>query len=560
MATKEGEYVTGQKKAVVLDPTIALQLEERGVSVVSEGETVPPIQVSIPGAATTLGVPISQNTQKIQAGQPVLIQAPVDDKNHNLALRLFEAIYGKADDRLTRVNRLLHAFSDLGVFKDECHIFFSLARSFPKIKPDSSFLDTYMMTNRAIFTKSEHIDLGKYQLGDGDPYLEFVGSCQTLYSSCTKGDIDDESFQRILEEYKMLYVSEQTITVLESSLAILTEGLKVKGKIKGGYNDMRSFMTAEFTKLDNVAQEKKRKGLIVYGVNEDEEDNVATGIKRLGPYGIKTLDEVTGGIYTKDMISLVAPMKGGKSRCATYILHNMLVNGVSCLMWSIENGYLGWECLLRARHFNWYYNSGQSDVTTKRFINSDDLRQNKLPPDLKSMELASWEDLKNNTAYGRLVNVDDDFTEENCFARIDEAIRDVGVQFVCVDYLQLVPANPVLSQAKHERISNLYQRFLRYLDAQNIAGLFPGQIKTHVIAELARLSDAELESVELRDAGAESSEIFKTPSVNLLLYGTKESVANGNIKLISIPSRNSPSFPVINMYCDMGSCTFGDLS
>jgi len=313
-------------------------------------------------------------------------------------------------------------------------------------------------------------------------------------------------------------------------------------------------------KIDELSKNRERKGVITYGVNDmDDESTERDNLKVVSPYGIPSLDEHTkGGIYEGEMVSLLAPAKGGKSRMATYILHNAIISGTNVLMWSIENGYKGWEALIRARHFDYLYNQNAEHVQQRKWVDDDMIRKNILEPELRDMELASWMDLRSNTAYGKITSLDEDFDVDSFIEVLDNAISMTESRLICVDYLQLIQGSGRAS--KQERIAETYQKMLQFLKLKRIAGIFPGQIKQNAISTLNSTDDEEISSAELRNAAGESYEVIKTPDVNLLLFARPEEQMQGRVKLVSIPSRNHSRFEAIPMNVSFGSCTFMEAS
>lgn len=471
---------------------------------------------------------------------------------------LFSSIFSDDENKLRRKQELVIAFGTNNVFRNEYYVFYTISKENPKVVPNEAFLRLYLQTNWAVLENSRNIDMVNYRLGDTDPYVEFVNSCLAIYEECTKREVDDTEFYRALEMHKMNFVTIETMTVLEESALILSEGVKVGNKVLAGYEDMRGNLKVKMSKVDNIMNKTDRKGIITYGVTDaDEEDEP---IKMISDWGIEELNKALKGIYQGDMVSLLAPAKGTKTRLTTFILHNAVVNhGVNILMWSVENGAKGWEYLIRARHFNWFYNRNVTDATMKRVINSDQIRTNDMTPEIRDLELASWTDLKTNTDYGRISNVDEDFDFDTFIEVLEEAVNSQGITLLSVDYLQLVTGGK-FNMNKNERIGEAYKKTLQFLKKKKIAGIFPAQLKQTVVGDLQRVDPNELINVELRDAAGESYEVIKTPDVNLMIYGTAEDIRSGSLKLLSIPSRNSASFAPIDMYVDAGSCTYASIS
>ena len=469
---------------------------------------------------------------------------------------IFSSLFKTDEDVRTRKQSLISALSGNNLFNDEYFVFFAVIKDHTNINVTPEFFKVYLQTNRALFSKHKSIDINKYKTSDADPYAEFCTSVLQIFNECVARQVTPEEFHRNVEMFRMNYITSESIKILEDSATIVADGVTERGRTYAGYEDMRTYSKSKFIKLDNLINKSDRKGIIVYGVNDDEEEESGK-VKLISTYGIEALDKAIHGIYEGDMISLLAPAKGGKSRMATFMLHNALVNGVNIAMWSIANGYKCWEALLRARHFYYFYEKKNPDGEVKRFINADMIRKGELPSDLEEMELASWTDLKCNTAYGRITNIDEDFDADTFLEVLDNAVSMGGCKLICVDYLQLITSGKGSNAAsKNDLISEAYKKCLQFLKSKKIAGIFPAQLKQTVVGNLNKVNPDDLINTEMRDSAGESYEVIKTPDVNLSLYATMEDLRNGSMKLLSIPSRNSQPFEPIELACDLGTCTF----
>ena len=458
-----------------------------------------------------------------------------------------------------RRQEFLKAFPDSKVFEDEFYVFAVLVKTYPKLSLSKTFLNSFLISNRASLETSSNISLQRFKLtSDEDPFVEFVQSCGVLHDELQKVTFTNPEFMESLEMYKMHYIQEKSIGLLEEGAHIISEGIKERGKTRVGYEDMRVHLNNGFRVLDELTDKKERKGVITYGINDmDDADREKEAVKLITPYGIKSLDDHIGGIWEGEMVSLLAPAKGGKSRMATFILHNAVIHGTNILMWSIENGYKGWEALIRARHFDYFYNQKASDSTQRRWVDDDMIRKGSLGAEEKDMELASWTDLKSNHTYGKITSLDEDFNIDTFLEVIDNAVKMNDIKLICIDYLQLVQGSGRAS--KQERVAEAYQKTLQYLKANKIGGVFPGQLKQTATGSLSKMDAADIVNTELRDAAGESYEVIKTPDVNLALYANVEELKQGKMRILSIPSRNHKQFDPIELNCSLGSCTFYDV-
>lgn len=466
---------------------------------------------------------------------------------------IFSGVLNSSDiSHRERRQKLVSLFNDETVFKNEYYILYKIIKdNNPNIKLSDEFILRYMSFNRANILNSGCVDIGGY--GSDDAYAEFANVTVQVYKEMQGIEISDQDFETALEEFRMIYITDKTLNVLEQASVILTDGKRVGRQKYVGYAGAKSYITQQFSQIDNVVEKANRKGTIIYGVNENEEQEEVEPAKLITTFGVEKLDEAIGGLYEGDMLSLLAPAKGGKSRFATWILHHAVVtHKCNIVMWSLENGVKGWEALLRARHFEHLYNSNITDIGSKNLIDDDMIKKNKMSDKIKEMEKASWIDLKYNENYGKIANMDEEFDLDTFIEKLDSTVNAVNAKLVCIDYLQLISGDRYGS--KNERIATAYQKTLRYLKSKGIAGIFPGQFKQSVVTDLSKKDD--IANVEMRDSGGETYEVIKTPDINLSLYGTMEDIKDGYLKCISIPSRTVAPFEPFDMIVDFGTSTF----
>ena len=470
--------------------------------------------------------------------------------------QIFSGIYSNKNDvdvLVMRMRELLSKFNT-NVFKDEYYVFYAIVLHSIKndVKSiDERFILVYMSTHKGLFINNKNVDLNKFS-GVADSYNEFVNSCVSLYKEFEESDIiSDDKFRNALDTYRMEYLSEQSIILMQDSVAILTDGFNYGHRKLQGFNDMQVYLKRGISALENLSNGANHIGMFTYGVDEPEdlEEDLGTICK----FGIKPLDDATGGITEGDMISVLGVAKGGKSRFMTYIIHSCIVNKVNCVVWSIENGIKGWQSLIRARHFDYLYNKGDNE--THAFINDNEIRKGTIDGVKKSKELASWVDLRTNKSYGSITVIDEPFDIETYIETLDTAVKKSGAKVVAVDYLQLI-GDATGKRNQQERIAEAYQKTLRYLKANKIAGIFPAQIKQTSVSGLTALNSEELASIETRDIAGASYEVVKTPDINIALVGSVEDIRMGHLKLVSMPSRNSAPFNPVDLSVDFGASNF----
>lgn len=471
--------------------------------------------------------------------------------------RVFAGCFSKEVELRVSSRGVLLKTLPFSVFTNEYHVLYDVIFNYPKINITDSFLKLYMITNRPRFEDTKQVDLSLYVSLDSEEqdkdtlFNDFVQSTLDVLEECMQEEVEFAEVESGVEFKKLDYLNMQTAKVLNQSLKIMSEGYKDKGELKVGYNAVRTYTSKEFNTLDRLFSSNKRRGIITYGVDVEEEREPARAITT---WGIPSLDKALQAIYQGYMVSVVAPPKVGKSSFVVYTLHHAVVeNGANIGIWSVENGFLGWEAKLRARHYRWYYNKhfpGEVVAT----INSRDIFSGNLSPELAELEEVSWNDLKTNPAYGKITNIDVGLTSETLIPTLSEVIHTRDVELLGIDYLQLITSTG--NKTKTQAIGEAYQEVLALLKNEKVAAIIPAQLKTAKLDSISKLDIEELKNFELRDAGAESSEVLRTPDINMFLYGSLEDIDMGRAHLISMPSRDSERFDPIPLRIDYATNTF----
>lgn len=521
-----------------------------------------PVQPTVPPTGTPIVPPTVQphvvSTPPIMETHPMQVgnTTPVDVNmvlEVPLEMKVFAGALSDKVEAKEMKNFLLRTFGRNNIFKNEYYILYSIIHDKPKVKISDKFIQLYLQTNRAHFSNTQQISLANYKIGGNDEYAEFMLSCINTWRECTQMDIEEEEYYTAVEMIKMEFSTEHAITALQDSVKILTEGMKYFGRDMKGYEDMKKYVNREFLKIDNVVNQTDRQGIVAFGDTTfgDEDDP----LKLVTTFGIEGLDEAIHGLYEGDMCSFLAPPKGFKSRTVLHVAHNAAVNfKCNVAIWALENGKKVTESILRAKHFDWYYNRQETDITKQRILDSDMIRRNALDDELKSLEMVSKTDLYTNPDYGKLYFIDEDFDPDTFTDTLEKVVKEHGVKLIIIDYLQLVTGSE--GKQKNQRVGEAYQKTLRFLKTNKVAGLMPGQVTQDTLDYIERKGVENLANLELRDIGAESAEVLRTPDINILNYGTMEDIRKGRLYMVGLPSRNFAPFLPIKVRVRAGVASF----
>ena len=165
---------------------------------------------------------------------------------------IFAGLYKTSEEGWeVRRQEFLKTFTDPKVFNDEYYVFAILVKEFSKLELSQNFLESFLIANRPSLEKSANIELQRFKVtSDSDLYVEFVQSCKVMHGELQKVKFESSQFMESLEIYKMNYITNESISLLEESVQILSEGIKISGKTKVGYDDMRSHLKNGFKFMD----------------------------------------------------------------------------------------------------------------------------------------------------------------------------------------------------------------------------------------------------------------------------------------------------------------------
>lgn len=473
-------------------------------------------------------------------------------------MAIFRGIFSKNNDNGTINRRKQSLFSTFAenVFNDEFFVFYTVLKKVPRlISLNSKFLTTYMHARASELQREKNIDTSRFA-ASGDAWEEFCVSAVGVLEQCIESNqMNDSDYILALEQYRMEYINRESIKLVQDGATIMTDGLRTGRKTLQGFESMQSYVKQGLSRLDSLSDNSHYAGMVILGDDDDTEQEEKQEF--ICKYGVPTLDKTFGGISETEMISIVGVAKAGKSRFSAQLIHTALMQGINCVVWSTENGMHGFKSILRARHFEYIHNSGvANDKYTA--INSEMIRRGTLEGKLKDMEAATYIDLKKNTNYGKLLQLDRPFRASTLFDTLDEAIKKVDAKLILVDYLGLIVDDTHMKN-RNDCIASVYIEMKQFLKDHKIAGIFPAQFVREVASSTSGMSKKDLATTELRDSVGLSYEIVKTPDVNIALIASTEDIANGRVTLVSMPSRNAPTFQPVELSANFKAATFREV-
>lgn len=500
----------------------------------------------------------SKEEAKVSSNSDILTQ---EEKMRYYADKVMSALVGNKNIKDYAMKRLLACVTPK-VFRDENYVLFSIIFNYKdrirNISIDSDFVSLFLDNNREFIEKSTgYIDIHAYGEVDGSEALGYIaGVVKHFNRLCTMADMDESSFDLYFEKYIVVFKAIEAQKVYVTSNAILTEGVRIGGKNLVGFEDSFNYSRRKLAEIEGLLDMNSGTGFTSMKeiLLENKEDSKKP--EKIADFDkLKALNNIYGGIYTGTFYEVLAPTKGGKTKFCNRVCHTAAIKyKTNVTVWAHEGGNEAWTAQMRAIHFDYTYNE-DADVTDRKFgIDQDTILYDKFPsPELKELEMASKMDLACNVEYGNIDYIDRPFEVETFIEEIDTSVKANNSKLVIIDYLQLIGSSSH-KKGKPEVISKAYQMLLNYCKKNNIAVLTPAQYKQNTLDSMAATTNTA--NVEMRTAGGESSEVFRTPDVIFAFWASTEDLLNNRMKILSVPGRFKKTFPEIPCYIDLGVCQF----
>lgn len=435
-------------------------------------------------------------------------------------------------------------------------------------------LRSIIETNRDLILDSPYIDKGRYSVtSDGN-----IASDDDILNAITFSLIDDlnrlsmnyvteEEFQSSCRIYIDWYKNELAARTAQAMSSIMNDigydeqkpGKKTRHY--QGIEDMQEYYNDNMRILKSLSSESRIHSFVLddkWLYNKLQSDSKQDD-KALMTIGIKEMDATIGTLRRGQMLGIMGPPKGGKTRFTNYLVQRALSLGLNVCVWPLEGTSEEWEamqtsCLLAQNSYNELKSKGKGGAMI-RLSSKDVLDKNYLKsPDMRKLVAASQSIMATSQQYGRLSFIEGTAYVED-FLDVIESHWETENPFDVLVIDQLVNIMSKKNKGKVERISEAYmetKNFLANRLKRPALGLMPAQLKQDVVDYLRRNPE---ETIDVT-AGGESAETVRTPDEVIGLFSSKEERDNNIMKIYSVASRHNASFQDFQARCYLECCFF----
>lgn len=448
------------------------------------------------------------------------------------------------------------------IFQNEYAVFYDIivnlnAKTFTKNQ-----LNDLIDNNRDIILKSPFVDLSGYSMiADGrastdDEKIEaFKMNLQEMLVELSNEYVTEEEFNSscviFVDWFKNQFMlqTSQSMTRIMSDLGY--EERKPGGRLSKykGIDDAQKYYNEKMKIIRELSEENRIKSYKL-DANWFEQEMIREKIpddKTLFTFGIPEVDSTLGELRRSNMLGILGPPKGGKTRLSNFVVQRALSLGLNVAVWPLEGTSEEWMSMQVASYIK---------RTTGVSLNSKDILQRKYKDDpRKSSYIASAKlALATDPSMGRLSFIEGVAYVED-FLDVLQSHYDNENPFDVIVIDSLVNIMSKNGRAKAERISEAYmilKSFIANKLKRPALAVIPAQLKQSAVEFLRNNPD---ETIDVT-AGGESAETIRTPDEVIGLFSSKEERNTNIMHIYSVASRHSGNFDDFMVKCDLQCCHF----
>lgn len=459
------------------------------------------------------------------------------------------------------------------IFNNNYAIFYEIIVTLAVNTFTADQLEAIIDTNRDLILDSPYIDKKRYSATESGN----IASDDDIIVAVTQSLVEE------LKELSMTYVTEEEFesscrvyidwyknafaefTALNMSAIMSSTGFDCKKPGKRvrhyqGLSDMQEYYNENMRIIKSLSDESRihsyvldEKWLDAQFKEEGKKDD-----KALFSIGIKEMDETIGVLRRGNMLGVMGPPKGGKTRFTNYLVQRALSLGYNVCVWPLEGTSEEWEAMQTACFIAQYSVAESKQKNSKNItrISSKDILEKKYggSPELRRQVAAAKQVMATDERYGRLSFIEGTAYVED-FLDVIEAHYETENHFDVLVIDQLVNVMSKRGKGKVERISEAYMQtkdFLANRLKRPALGIMPCQLKQDVVDFLRRNPE---ETIDVT-AGGESAETVRTPDETIGLFSSKEERDLNMMKIYSVASRHNGSFKDFTAKCYLECCYF----
>lgn len=401
------------------------------------------------------------------------------------------------------------------------------------------------------------IDDAKYT--DEEKIMYIIETLKQKISELSNNVVTEEEFDSACELYISMY-KDHIIRETANNMALIMDSDGIMLRNPSGRNTLycgadaaqkyyneRQTILRSFATVDRI-----RHTIINNEYFEEEQQKESTGeTEDLMDFGIEEIDDKVGKLRRSNMIAVLGPPKGGKTRMSAYLAERALSQGLNVCVWPLEGTQTEWNSMIIAL-------MARKLPTGALRISSKSVLQRKYKEEAERQTVQSLKKILSSpgagSGRGTLSFISGTAYVED-FIEVLEGHYNNENRFDIIIIDQLINLMSKTGKGKTERISEGYME-LKNLIANQLpikpVAILPTQLKQDVVDLLRRNPD---ETIDVT-AGGESAETVRSPDEVIGLFSSKQERRNNQMRIYSVASRHGENFEDFSVGCELGCCYF----
>lgn len=510
----------------------------------------------------TVAIPIGikQSIDDIFAG---VILGGIDRKNNEYNQLLNFKIQTAKECRPKFIGRF-----QSNIFNNEYAIFYEIISTFNVKTFTSEQIDVIIDNNKDLILDSPYVQKSDFigatsTVPSNDEIIFAVAEqVKAKFNELSYKAVTEQEFESACEIYTNWYINNfmfytfNNMTTIMSDMGLDEKQPNKRTKHYQGKEDAIQYYNKNMSIVKSLSGENR-----ITHVDIDEnwlasklESRNKEDYDAILDTGIHEIDSVVGKLRRGQMVGIMGPTKGGKTRFTVYMVYRALKKGLNVTVWPVEGSQEEWEACLAVCYIAdiTYEMAKQGKGGVMRIPSSEAMRGTSGNRSKDKLIAAAYTAFATDENFGRLRFMQGspyvETLEEELTSQWDDHPYDV---------LVIDPLIKVLSRTKGkvEAIGEAYQTLedviKRKLRVKALA-IIPAQLKQIAIDMLRRNPD---ETIDIT-AGGESAETIRTPDLTIGLFSSKEERNADIMRMYCVATRHNQSFDDFTARCYLDCCYF----
>lgn len=464
-------------------------------------------------------------------------------------------------------------FFPSNIFKDEYAIFYEILVTANAKTFSVNQLRDIIDNNRDLVLNTPYVDKSRFaKLDDGrqatdDEIIDaFILTLTEKLIELSNMYVDESEFSSscniFIDWYKKAFLAEVSTNM--AAMMTSSDGIEIRkpGKRREkymGYDDTIKYYNESMKVLRELSEENRVRSFKVNDewLKKDMEKSEKSDDKALLSLGIKEIDDYLGELRRGNMLGILGPPKGGKTRFSNYIVQLALRKGLNVCIWPLEGTPEEWisnqvTCRIAMESAD----ERAQDAILR--LDSKKVLQNRYSEPSIKREIASAKTyLATSEDCGRLSFIEGAaYCEDFLDVLQDHYDNENPFDVLVIDSLVNILSR--YGKGKSERISDAYMRLQSFIKTKlrkPALAIMPAQLKQDTVDFLRKNPD---ETIDVT-GGGESAETIRTPDEVIGLFSSKEERTGNIMHMYHVASRHSQSFPDFMCRCYLECCYFAHL-